>query len=434
MEKIKKLLKNKLVHNAGWLIGGKIANKLLAFLVGLLTARYLGPGNYGLINYATAYTTFFASLCTLGINSIIVKNFVDHPEETGETIGTTLVLRTISSILSVIMIVGIVSMIDRNEPVTIVVAALCSLGLIFQVFDTLNYWFQSRLQSKYSALATLVAYIAVSAYKLVLLVTGKSVEWFAVSTSVDYVVVAVFLLFAYKKQGGPKFSCSKRKAKELLRSSSSFIVSGLMVSIYASTDKLMLKQMLDETSVGHYSLASSVSVMWTFVLSAIIDSAFPSIMKLHNENREKYILRNKQLYAIVFYAAVFASGAICIAADPLIRILYGEAYMPSSAALKIVVWYTAFSYLGIARNAWIVCEEKQKYLKYIYIGSALLNVFLNALLIPNWGICGAAAASLITQISTIFVFPMIIAPLRENTKLIFEAILLQDILTKIRKE
>jgi hypothetical protein len=100
---LQSLRKNKVVKNAGWIIGGKVANKLLAFVVGIFAARYLGPSNYGLINYAAAYATFFASLCTLGINSVIVKNFVDHPDQQGETIGTTLLLRAMSSLLSVIM-------------------------------------------------------------------------------------------------------------------------------------------------------------------------------------------------------------------------------------------------------------------------------------------------------------------------------------------
>ena len=146
---LQKLRKNKVVRNAGWIIGGKTANKLLAFVVGVFAARYLGPSDYGLINYAAAYATFFASLCTLGIDSVIVKNFVDHPQQEGETIGTTLVLRAISSLLSALTIIGIVSIVDRGECLTVIVVALYSAGLIFQVFDTLNYWFQARLQSKH---------------------------------------------------------------------------------------------------------------------------------------------------------------------------------------------------------------------------------------------------------------------------------------------
>ena len=427
---LRNIFKNKVVKNAGWIIGGRLVNKLLAFLVGILTARYLGPSNYGLINYAAAYISFFASICTLGINSIIVKNFVDHPDEEGKTIGTTLLLRAVSSLLSALMIVGIVGIVDRDEPLTVVVVALCSVGLIFQIFDTLNYWFQARLQSKYSALASLASYAAVSVYKIVLLVLGKSVEWFALASALDYTVLAVVLAAAYFKNGGQRFTASWAKAKELLSSSTSFIISGLMVSIYACTDKLMLKQMLGEASVGYYSLASAISVSWAFVLSAIIDSLYPEIVQSFNTNRIYYERKNRQLYAIVFYTSLFMSAAICLLARPFIEILYGASYLPAVQPLRIVVWYTAFSYLGVARNAWMVCENRQKYLKYLYMGAAAINVVLNLLFIPPWGASGAAAASLITQIATIVLMPAVIRPLRANTKLMLDAVLLRGVLPK----
>lgn len=431
---LRNVIKNKVVKNAGWIIGGRLANKLLAFLVGILTARYLGPSNYGLINYAAAYTSFFASICTLGINSIIVKNLVEHPEEEGTTIGTTLLLRAISSFLSALMIVGIVSIVDWDEPVTIAVVALSSIGLIFQIFDTLNYWFQARLQSKYSAIASLISYVAVSAYKIVLLVLGKSVEWFAVATALDYLVLAFFLLATYFKNGGTRFHTSRAKAKELLSSSSSFIISGLMVSIYASTDKLMLKQMLDEATVGHYSLASSISTTWAFILSAIIDSLYPEIVQAFSRNCQQYERKNRQLYAIVFYTAILVSALICLFAKPIVGILYGESYLSAVHPLRIIVWYTAFSYLGVARNAWMVCENQQKYLKFLYISAAIINVLLNIVLIPQWGASGAAIASLITQMSTTLLLPALIRPLRPNAKLMLDAVFLRDVLPEKQKK
>lgn len=424
------LRKNKVVKNAGWIIGGKVTNKLLAFVVGIFAARYLGPSNYGLINYAAAYATFFASLCTLGINSIIVKNFVDHPEQEGETIGTTLLLRASSSLLSALTIIGIVIVVDRGERLTVVVVALYSIGLIFQVFDTLSYWFQARLQSKYSAIAELVSYAAMSAYKIILLVLGKSVEWFAVASALDYIVLAAFLLSAYFKNGGTEFRYSLKKAKELLRSSSSFIIAGLMVSIYACTDKLMLKQMLGTDAVGHYSLAVTISASWAFILAAIIDSLYPEIVQSFQKDRLRYERKNRQLYAIVFYMSLLVSTMICLVAKPFIVIIYGETYLPAVAPLRVVVWYTAFSYLGVARNAWMVCENRQKYLKYLYAGAAVLNVVLNFALIPHWGASGAAAASLVTQAATTIVLPALIKPLRPNCKLMLDAILLRGVLPK----
>lgn len=425
-----KNIKNKTIKNAGWLMVGRIIHMLLSFLISLLTARYLGPDNYGLINYATAYTTFFTAFCTLGINSVIVKNFIDHPEEEGETIGTALFLRLISSFLSVCVIAGIIKIIDANEPITLTVVVLYCLSLIFQVFDTFNYWFQSKLLSKYFAIATMISYAIASVYRVILLIFGKNVKWFAISNSIDYCIVAILLFAFYKLNNGPKLSFSRSKAKELLGVSRSYIFSGLMVAIYGATDKLMLKQMLGGTDVGYYALALSISTMWTFVLSAIIDSLKPTIMRYHNENKTLYYKTNTMLYAIVFYVSLIASVAISIIAPIFIKIVYGSAYLPSVQPLRIVVWYVAFSYLGVARDIWIVCERKQKYLKYLYIGSAAMNVALNFIMIPKWGINGAAIATVFTQISTIFVFPLFIKDFRPNVKLLLDAIKLRDILKK----
>ena len=112
--KIRDLLSSKVTRNASWIIAGRVYHMLLALFVGLLTARYLGPSNFGLINYAATYTSFFASFCTLGINSVIVKNFVDYPDEEGETVGSAIVLRTVSSVLSLLMMVCITLIADNG--------------------------------------------------------------------------------------------------------------------------------------------------------------------------------------------------------------------------------------------------------------------------------------------------------------------------------
>lgn len=423
---LKRLSKNRVVQNAGWLIAGKVINMILSFFVGLLTARYLGPNNYGLINYANAYTTFFFSLCTLGINSIIVKEFTDHPNNVGQIIGSTLILRAISSVLSFGIIIGIASFADANETLTLIVVALCSLGLIFQIFDTFNYWFQYKLLSKYCAIATTIAYVIVSAYRIALLAMHKDVTWFAITSSIDHIVIAIILIVTYQKHGGSKLSFSIDRCKSLLKKSHHFILAGLMVSIYGATDKLMLKQMLDEANVGYYSTAVAVCNIWVFVLSAIIDSLNPVIMEKHNSDYDGYVLYNKRLYAIVFYLSVAVSIGFMLFSTPIIKTLYGEAYLPAAMPLKIITWYTAFSYLGVARNAWIVCEEKQHFLKYLYIGAAITNVLLNLILIPKFGSSGAAMASLITQISTILIFPAMIKDLRPNVKMMFDAIIFKN--------
>jgi len=418
---------NKEAKNAGWIIGGKIAQMILSFFVGVLTARYLGPGQYGIINYVAAYVAFFTSFCTLGINSVIVKEFSDHPDEQGIAIGTTLILRSISSLLSAIMIVAIVTILDRDEPTTIIVAILSSVALFFHVADTFNYWFQSRYQSKVTSIATLVAYTITSAYRIYLLGTQKSIEWFAFASSIDYLSIALVLFISYRKYNGQRLRFSKDKGKSLLSKSYHYILAGMMVAIYGQTDKMMLKQMLSEEAVGYYSLASTINNMWVFVLAAIIDSITPTIISLYKKNKDLYERKNRQLYAIVLYTSFAVAIGMILFGRVFIHLVYGDAFLQAVGPLRIICWYTAFSYLGVARNAWIVCENQQKYLKYITGGAAIANVLLNLLLIPLWGASGAATASLITQILTITLIPWMIKEMRPNVKLMFDALFLKGV-------
>ena len=432
---VNKIKNNKVISNISWILFGRLMYMILNFIVGLLSARYLGPSDYGLIGYAGAYITFFASICTLGINSIIIKEFVDNPKKEGEIIGTSLLLKFISSVLSLITIMGICFIVDNNEPITRGVVFLYSISIIFQIFETFKYWFQSRLESKYSEISVTIAYVVMAIYKIILLVTNKSVSWFAISNSIEYFVVAILLLYLYKKKGGQKLIFSKEYARKILKKSYHFIISGLMVAVYNSTDKFMLKQMLSESSVAYYTTAITLTSLTPVLLSAIIDSLTPGILQEYNKNKEKYIEKNIQLYSIIFYISAIVSVGIFIFAPLIINILYGYEYNGAINPLRILTWYTAFSYLGVARNPWVVSENKQKYLKNIYISCAIINVILNFILIPNFGASGAAFASLITQFSTIYIIPLCIKELRPNVKLMLDGLLLKGFdLKKIIKK
>ncbi len=422
------MLRSKTVKNAGYLIVGKIVQMAFSLVIGLLTARYLGPSNYGLINYASAYTGFFAAVCTLGINNVLVKEFIDHPGDEGMVIGTTLGLRAISSMLSSLAIAAITFVLDADEPTTQLVVILANVGVVFQISETFNYWFQSRLESKITAIATLVAYLISSAYKVYLLIAGMSVEYFVLVSSLDYLCLGVILLCEYKKRSKSKIRFSWEYGKKLFAKSHHFILSGLMISIYAQTDKLMLKHLIGQTENGYYATAVAICGMWCFILNAVIDSVYPSIMEASKEDNEiLFRKRNIQLYAIVFYLSGFVSLCLTVFAKPVIWILYGESYLPAAAPLRIITWYTAFSYLGVARNAWVVAKDRQKYLFRIYAASALANVMLNYLLIPGMGASGAAIASLVAQVFTTLVVPFFIKDMRENSMMMLDAILLKEI-------
>ena len=434
MKLFKSLLRNRVAKNAGWLIAGNIAQMIVSFFVNIFTVRYLGPSNYGLINYAGAYTAFFTSFCTLGLGSnIIMKAFSDNPGKDGEVLGSAMLLRAVSSFLSALMIIGIVSFADRGEPLTITVVAVCCLGLEFQIFTTLNYWFQSKLNSKVSSIVSLTAYIITSLFKILLLALQKSVVWFAFATSLDLIVSGLLLYISYRRNGGNKLSFSRNIARSLFKSGAPYILIGLMVAVYGYTDKLMLKQMLNTSEVGYYSTAAAICAMWTFVLKAVIDSMSPSIIEAQKHDPADYENANCRLYAMIIYPCIAVSLIFSFFGKYIILLLYGIEYLPAAIPFRILTWYTMFSYLGVARGIWVVCEDLQKKSIYISVVSAFFNVILNLVLIPRMGASGAALATLMTECCAVFVFPLFKREYHANIKLMLKSMNPKYLIGEIRE-
>ena len=417
LNSIKHLINNKVFKNASWIIFCKIVQAVLNLVVTMLSARYLGPSGYGLINYAASVVAFVTPIMQLGLNSILVQEIVNTPEKEGEILGTSILMSFCTSFLTIGGVVAFVAIANQGERETIIVCALYSILLIFQSLELIQYWFQAKLKSKYSSVIMLIAYVVVSAYKIFLLLTNKSIYWFALSQALDYLVISSLLLIVYARLGTQYLSISWEHAKRLFAKSRYYIVSSLMVTIFAQTDRVMLKLMVNDAATGYYSAAVSCAGMTSFIFTAIIDSARPSIFegkKIGQEIFERNIIR---LYSVIIYFALLQCVFITAFAKIIINILYGNDYASSVDALRLIVWYTTFSYIGSVRNIWILAEGKQKLLWILNLSGALLNVVLNYILIPVWGIMGASFASLITQFFTNVVMGFIIKPIRRNNAL-----------------
>ena len=420
---IKNLLKNKVAKNASWLIFGKLGQAILGLIVNMLTARYLGPSNYGIISYAASIVAFVVPLMNLGFSNVLVQELTNHPEEEGKIIGTSIILSLFSSFACIAGVTTYTIFVDAGETITNIVVCLYSIMLIFQAFELIQYWFQYKLLSKYQTIVSLIAYIIVSIYKFFLLASKANVYWFALSNSIDYALIAVSLLIIYKKLGGQHIAFSGSIGKRMFSGSRHFIVSSLMVTVFAQTDKIMLKLMINEEAVGYYNVAVTCAGLTSFVFSAIIDSFRPTIFQHKKVGDEVGYERNvSRLYCLVIYLALLQSIIMTVLAKYIIKILYGASYSPSVNALQIIVWYTTFSYMGSVRNIWILAEGKQNVLWIINLSGATANIILNAILIPYIGIMGAALASLITQIFTNVILGFIIKSIRYNNKLMLRGL------------
>lgn len=412
----------KVFNNISWILFCRIAQSAIALIINLISARYLGPSNFGLLSYASSVAAFVAPLAKLGLRHVLVAELVSQPEREGQILGTSLLMSVMSSFLCIIGCAAFVHVANAGETDTLIVCLLYSISLICEVLEMIQYWFQAKLLSKYMAVTSLVAYLITALYKVFLLATGKSIYWFAVSHALDYFIISTVLLIIYRRLGGQKLSFSASLGKQLFKRSKYYIVSSMMVTIFAQTDKIMIKMMIGNTENGFYATAVSCAGMTAFVFLALIDSFSPVIYESRKKSYRKFEKNVSVLYSIIIYTALIQSTVLTIFAKPIVGLLYGADYTPAASLLQIVTWYTTFSYLGSARGIWVLAENKQKYLWSINLAGALLNVVGNYFLIPILGASGAAIASVVTQFFANVGMCIILKPMRPTAKLMLRAL------------
>ena len=413
----------KVVKNASWIIGCKIVKAVLTFVITAITARYLGTADYGLINYAASLVAFVAPIMQLGFSSTMVHEIVSRPEEEGKVIGTTVTLNLISALFCIVGIFAFTSIVNASETETIVVSTIYSVLLLFQALEMIHYWFQAKLLAKFSAIAMLVAYIVVAVFQTLLVVYNVSIYYFALSYSIDYFVISSVLFIVYKKKGGQKIAFSFALAKEMFKVSKYYILSNLMEMMFLQTGKIIIKLMLGNSATGIYSAAGTLASMTSFIFAAILDSMRPVIFEAKKQQDQvAFEERCKDLYGIIIYFSLAQCVAITLLSPFLVWLMFGDGYVEAAAVLRVMVWFTTFSYLGSVRNIWILSEGHQKYLWIINMSGAIVNIVLTLVFITFMGLMGAALASVITQIVTNIVVNYLIKPIRPVNKLMWKSL------------
>lgn len=399
--------REKLISNSFWMMTSKIYSMLVSLVVGSLSARYLGPSNYGLLNYGTAIISFFTTVSALGFSFTIVVDMVKKPDKAGSYLGTALITRFATAMISFLGIIALVSVLEPDNKLLQVVTALQAISVVMNTYEVLLYWFQMQLQMRFVTLASMVALTVTGIWRISLLVFNASVEFFALSNSITALVCGGIVAVIFLKNDHPKLTFNIKDGIYLLKESYHFIISGLAVTLYSQLDRIMLGKMISTEMVGYYSAAMVIATMWEFIPNALINSARPVVTELKQNNEEEYLKKYKLLLLSISALGLFVSVGFMFLGGVAINILYGASYAPATAALKILIWSTSFSMIGTARVVWLVNENIGGYEKYFTIMGSIVNVILNALFIPIWGITGAAMTTLVSQVFVALVAPLL---------------------------
>jgi polysaccharide transporter, PST family len=394
-----------IIANTGWLFADRILRMGASLVVGVWVARYLGVQQYGLFNYALAFVSLFSPIFTLGLDDVVVRHIVRQSSNKEEILGTTFWLKLLGGVASVLVAVSTMFFLGEHETLKIWLVAILGMAGIFRATDTIELWFQSQVQSKYTVIAKNTAFLLNSAIKIALILTKAPLLAFAWVTLAEFAMSAIGLLIVYQVKGSSLWlwRWSFSAAKTLLKESLPLIFSGFAILIFMKIDQVMLGQMIGDREVGVYSAAVRVSEIWYFIPGAIVASVAPAIYAAKEKSESLYYQRIGQLLSLMTCISLAIALPMSFLSDKIIMVMFGSGYAEAGTILAVHIWTSLFVFMGLATSPWFIAEG----LNHVSLGKtlfgAILNIILNLLLIPKYSGLGAAIATIISQAAAAFI-------------------------------
>lgn len=407
----------KILINIGWLFADKVVRMGVGLLVVIWIARYLGPEQFGLLNYATAFIALFGAIATLGLNGIVVRDLVKEPETVNTTLGTAFLLQLLGGLIAFLLGVIVIGYVRPDDTQIRLIVALLGFVMVFKSTEVIKYWFESQVQSKYAVWVENGAFLLIAAIKLALVLNEAPLIAFVWAVLVEAALLAVGLVVMYGWSGERMgaWRVQLGRVKTLLSDSWPLILSGLAIMIYMRIDQVMLGQMLGDKAVGIYSVAVQISEVWYFVPMAITASVFPSILEAKKRGEVLYHQRLQKLFDLMVLLSIAVAIPMSFISEWLVVLLFGDEYSNAGIVLSTHIWAGVFVALGIVSGKWFLVENLQNIQLYRALGGAVINVLLNILLIPMYEEVGAAIATVISYSFAVLLLDL----LSDETRIIF---------------
>src|SRR5690606_38529243 len=416
------------LKNAGWLMVARVGTVFIKMIVtAIVIPNYLGSSHNGELNYPLVLVSFFAAACALGMDSFVTRQLLQQPEKENIILGTAFRLRLIASVVALPLIYATYLLIGHyaSEPQAaplhyiLIVSFIC----VFQSVNIIDCFFQAKVQGKYIMYIQVGANLLSAAVKLVLVFWQAAVDWFVWALLLDAVFLAIGYIYYYNRRGKGlvNWRFDWGMAKHLFHYSWPLAFSSVAIILYMKIDQLMLDAYLGKAIFGVYDTVVKLSEGWYFVPMAIVTALFPAIMNARRDDPARYRRRLQQLYELMTMVSVAIATVTTIAAPLIYRTFYSAEYAAGAPALTVHIWPGVFMFLYVATGQYLLAEGYTRISLARAVAGAMINIGLNTWWIPEYGMIGAAYATLVTYASTAL-FVIFVPKTRAQGWLMLEAL------------
>ena len=396
-----KIFKKKIFKiSLSWLIFDKFFRASLNLFLSILLARSLGPENFGILNYLLAFIFLFTAFSSLGINPILTNLIIKNKNKNNNvSIMNAYYIRFLFSLINFLIFIFIIKIISKDQ-IYFNYALILGIGIILKSCEVLFSYFEAKSLSKYIVLSQLIGLVSSTLIILYVINNGLDFTYIYYALIVDVLIVFILINFLYNsKVSNFLTTFNLLIIKKIIAKSLPVLFSTISIILYMRIDQIMINSMIGEYDLGTYSVSVRFIEIFHFIPKIIMISILPILLL-----SKKYNLNLLKLNSLVFKLSLIMVIFIYLSSDYLIPFIFGENYFYSISSTKILSFSIIFVFYGVINEHWYVAKNLQKYYAINVFLGALSNILLNYILIPNFGIEGAAYATIITYFLIIFVF------------------------------
>ncbi len=398
-----KMTENKgLLRNIASLGVVQVANYIFPLITVPLISRIIGPDKFGVINYASAFVAYFTLIIGYGFDLTATRRISKDPNNIdlrnrvfSEVFTTQIVLFAIS----IFLFLGCIFIIPpiRAEKLVAIFTFLVCISTVF----TQNWLFQAMQDLPKIAWLNFITKLFFTFTVLLVIKEKQDYIWQPLIASLIQIFVGLISFFwAYNKYQLRLISISIEDVWQLLKNERTVFFSMVVISLYTTTNIVILGIMQNETQVGFYSAGQRLMDIARSVISMPLAMAlFPFIGKAFGESFEKGLLMvHKILPIIVLFTGLMGIGML-IFGPMALRFFYGKKFEPAIPVFQILAFIPMIIALSNVFGIQIMMNLKMDKLFFkITASGAILSVLLNILLIKKYGYIGTAIDWLITEI------------------------------------
>ena len=385
--------------NMSWLMFSQIITSVCAFVWTILTARYLGVSDYGLLGTATSFATIFGVCADLGVTTYIVRSISTDFDSEKKYLGNAIGIKLILAVFY-LAVVSLALFILGWDNYTVVICFLFAVENVIKSFQTAMYSsFQAHEMMKYQAITNTLLNVLTFIFIVAVTFTNYGLWGITLAYIAANLIGLVYVTLALsKKIIVPKPLFDKAFCKKLVIGGLPFALTSLFYMIYYSIDMVMITQFSTTYATGLYNSSYKLINVLTLFYTIYTSVIFPVMSKLFKQDGN--LLQFSFVKSIKYLSMVTIPIAIAtfFYGGDVISLCYGNQYAEAGEVLKILIWTVCFLFINGACSMILNASHRETAVTKIYCLAALFNVALNFILIPHFSVYGASVATVISEI------------------------------------